>query len=39
MHAFSLEMHFSDISDSEEEMKKKLMSVNVAHQQFSKVTL
>ena len=39
VHTFLLEMHPSNISDSEEEMKKELMSVNAAYQQFSKVAL
>ena len=39
MHIFSLRIHFSDILNSEEKMKKKLMSVNAAHQQFNKVML
>ena len=36
VHAFLLKMHFSDISDSKEEMKKELMNVNAVYQQFSK---
>ena len=32
-------MHSSDIPDSEEEVEKKLISVNAAYQQFSKVVL
>ena len=39
MYAFSLKMHPSDISDSEKEMKKELMSVDTVHQQSSKVML
>ena len=37
MHAFSLKIHSSDILNSEEEMKKKLINVNAAHQQFNKI--
>ena len=37
VYTFSLRMHSFDISNSEEEMKKKLMSVNAAYQQFKKV--
>ena len=37
MHTSSLEMHPSNISDSEEEAEKKLMSVNAVYQQSSKV--
>ena len=32
MHTFLLEMHLSDILNSEEKMKKELMSVNAVHQ-------
>ena len=39
VHTFLLRTHPSDISDSEEEMKKKLISVNAAHQQSSKIIL
>ena len=39
MHTFLLKMHPSDISDSEKETEKKLMSINAAHQQFNKIVL
>ena len=39
VHTFSLEMHFSDISDLEEKVEEELMSVDAAHQQFNKVML
>ena len=31
VHTFSLKMHLSDILNSEEEVKKKLMSVNAVY--------
>ena len=37
VHAFSLEIHPSDISDLKKEMKEELMSVNAVCQQSSKV--
>ena len=37
VHTFSLRMHFLDISDSEKEAEKELMSVNAVCQQSSKV--
>ena len=37
VHTFSLEMHPSDILNSEEEMEKELMSVNAVYQQPNKV--
>ena len=39
MYAFSLEMHFFNVLNSEEEMKQELMSVNTVCQQFSKIVL
>ena len=39
VHTFLLEMHSSDISDSEEEVKEELMNVDAVYQQFIKVAL
>ena len=37
VYTFSLKTHLFDILNSEEEVKKELMSVNAAHQQPNKI--
>ena len=39
VYAFSLEMHLSNILNSEEEMKKELINIDVICQQFNKIML